>query len=123
METQLWRKILAPYRLAVDELVVKFTHIKQQYQDSRMYSPIEMVSGRVKRVSSILEKAKRKGVNLEELEEKIEDIAGIRIICQCTDLNLDGEFFRSFYRLYGIINNHMITAIPTWLALCNIILF
>ena len=47
-----------------------------------MYSPIEMVSGRVKRVSSILEKAKRKGVNLEELEEKIEDIAGIRIICQ-----------------------------------------
>ena len=82
METQLWRKILAPYRLAVDELVVKFTHIKQQYQDSRMYSPIEMVSGRVKRVSSILEKAKRKGVNLEELEEKIEDIAGIRIICQ-----------------------------------------
>lgn len=82
METQLWRKILAPYRLAVDELVVKFTHIKQQYQDGRMYSPIEMVSGRVKRVSSILEKAKRKGVNLEELEEKIEDIAGIRIICQ-----------------------------------------
>ena len=82
METQLWRKILAPYRLAVDELVVKFTHIKQQYQDSRMDSPIEMVSGRVKRVSSILEKAKRKGVNLEELEEKIEDIAGIRIICQ-----------------------------------------
>ena len=82
METQLWRKILAPYRLAVDELVVKFTHIKQQYHDSRMYSPIEMVSGRVKRVSSILEKAKRKGVNLEELEEKIEDIAGIRIICQ-----------------------------------------
>lgn len=32
METQLWRKILAPYRLAVDELVVKFTHIKQQYR-------------------------------------------------------------------------------------------
>lgn len=82
MEIQLWREILAPYRLAVDELVVKFNHIKQQYQNAKMYSPIEMVSGRVKRVSSILEKAQRKGVALEELEEKIEDIAGIRIICQ-----------------------------------------
>lgn len=82
MEIQLWREILEPYQLAVDELVVKFNHIKQEYQDAKMYSPIEMVSGRVKRVSSILEKAKRKGVELDKLEEKIEDIAGIRLICQ-----------------------------------------
>lgn len=82
MEIQLWREILEPYQLAVDELVVKFNHVKQEYQDAKMYSPIEMVSGRVKRVSSILEKAKRKGVELDRLEEKIEDIAGIRLICQ-----------------------------------------
>lgn len=82
MEVQHWRDILAPYQLAVDELVVKFNHVKAQYQDARMYSPIEMVSGRVKRVSSILEKAHRKGVDLSELESKIEDIAGIRLICQ-----------------------------------------
>ncbi|MDD7402385.1 MAG: GTP pyrophosphokinase family protein [Butyribacter sp.] len=82
MEIQLWRELLAPYQLAVDELVVKFNHIKQEYYDGRMYSPIEEVSGRVKRVSSILEKMQRKGVAFEELEEKIEDIAGIRLICQ-----------------------------------------
>lgn len=82
MEIQLWREILEPYRLAVDELVVKFMHIKRQYQYARMYSPIESVSGRVKRISSILEKAQRKGVELEDIESKIEDIAGIRIICQ-----------------------------------------
>lgn len=82
MELQLWRQILAPYRLAVDELVVKFNHVKQQYQDAKMYSPIEMVSGRVKRISSILEKTQRKGVDLAHLEEGIEDIAGIRLICQ-----------------------------------------
>ena len=62
METQLWREMLDPYRLAVDELVVKFTHVKQEYQDARMYSPIESVSGRVKRISSILDKAHRKGL-------------------------------------------------------------
>lgn len=82
MEIQLWRELLAPYRMAVDELVVKFNHIKQEYYDSKIYSPIEVVNGRVKRVSSILEKMQRKNVALDELEEKIEDIAGIRLICQ-----------------------------------------
>lgn len=82
METQLWREMLGPYRLAVDELIVKFTHIKQEYQDARMYSPIESVTGRVKRISSILDKAHRKGVPIEQIEERIEDIAGVRIICQ-----------------------------------------
>ena len=82
MEIQLWREILEPYRLAVDELVVKFMHIKQQYHYSHMYSPIESVTGRVKRISSILDKAQRKGIEFDEIESKIEDIAGIRIICQ-----------------------------------------
>ena len=82
METQLWRETLAPYRLAVDELVVKFNHVKQQYREAKMYSPIEMVCGRVKRVSSILDKLQRKGADLSQLEQKIEDIAGIRLICQ-----------------------------------------
>lgn len=82
MEIQLWREILAPYQLAVDELVVKFNHVKQQYQNEKIYCPIEMVAGRVKRIPSILEKAQRKGVSLENLTDKIEDIAGIRLICQ-----------------------------------------
>lgn len=82
MEIQLWREMLAPYSQAVDELVVKFNHVKQEYKDAKMYSPIETVSGRVKRVYSILEKIKRKGVGISDIEDKIEDIAGIRLICQ-----------------------------------------
>lgn len=82
MEVQLWREMLAPYQLAVDELVVKFNHVKQQYQNEKVYCPIEMVTGRVKRIPSILEKAQRKGVSIENLTDKVEDIAGIRLICQ-----------------------------------------
>lgn len=82
MEIQLWREILDPYRQAVDELVVKFNHIIQEYHNAGMYCPVEQVNGRVKKISSILEKCQRKGVELEELEERIEDIAGIRVICQ-----------------------------------------
>lgn len=82
MEIQLWREILEPYVLAVDELVVKFNHIITEHKNLGLYSPIEQVNGRVKTISSILEKAQKKKIELENIEEKIEDIAGIRIICQ-----------------------------------------
>lgn len=82
MEIQLWREILDPYVLAVDELTVKFNHIIEEYRKMGSYSPIEQVHGRVKTISSILEKAQKKQIPLAEIEEKVEDIAGIRIICQ-----------------------------------------
>ena len=82
MEIQLWREILSPYELAVNELVAKFNHLVKEHKDRGLYSPIEQVSGRVKSVTSILEKMKKKNISYENMEELIEDIAGIRIICQ-----------------------------------------
>ena len=82
MEIQLWRSILCPYELAVKELVVKFEHIISEHRENDLYSPIEQVTGRVKSVSSILEKMQRKHIPMERMEEEVEDIAGIRIICQ-----------------------------------------
>ena len=40
------------------------------------------MEGRVKSVSSILEKMQRKHIPMERMEEELEDIAGVRIICQ-----------------------------------------
>lgn len=85
MEIQLWREILEPYALAVDEMLVKFNHIIAAYRKAGMYSPIEQVTGRVKTISSILEKAQKKNIDIEHMETAIEDIAGIRIICQFVD--------------------------------------
>ena len=82
MEIQLWRSILCPYELAVRELIVKFEHIISEHRENDLYSPIEQVSGRVKSVSSILEKMQRKHIPMERMEEEVEAIAGIRIICQ-----------------------------------------
>ena len=82
MEIQLWRSILCPYELAVRELIVKFEHIISEHRENDLYSPIQQVSGRVKSVSSILEKMQRKHIPMERMEEEVEDIAGIRIICQ-----------------------------------------
>lgn len=82
MEIKLWRELLEPYSMAVDELVLKFRHVIEGYHKRGQYSPIEQVDGRVKTISSILEKVQRKKFELDEFEEKLEDIAGIRIICQ-----------------------------------------
>ena len=69
MEIQLWREILDPYRQAVDELTVKFEHMIEEHHNAGLYCPIVQVSGRVKKISSILEKCQRKNVPMEELEE------------------------------------------------------
>ncbi|MBR5712498.1 MAG: GTP pyrophosphokinase family protein [Lachnospiraceae bacterium] len=82
MEIQLWREILEPYALAVDELVIKFTHIQKSLRKQDDYCPIELISGRVKTIASIIEKCSRKKIPLERLEEEMTDIAGIRLICQ-----------------------------------------
>jgi putative GTP pyrophosphokinase len=82
MENIEWKKFLIPYEHAVEELKVKFRSIRSELLTVGAYSPIEFVVGRVKRVSSILEKAKLLDLELDEIEEGVEDIAGIRIMCQ-----------------------------------------
>ncbi|MDO4297520.1 MAG: GTP pyrophosphokinase family protein [Lachnospiraceae bacterium] len=82
MEIQLWREILMPYDIAVKELIVKFEHLIYEHRSSGLYSPIEQVTGRVKTVSSILDKAQKKHIAIDEIEKRLVDIAGVRIICQ-----------------------------------------
>ncbi|MDQ1909760.1 GTP pyrophosphokinase family protein [Paenibacillus sp. GD4] len=82
MDGRDWKKFLLPYEQAVEELKVKFKTLRQELKSREEYSPIEFVTGRVKRISSVLDKAKRLNVPMECLETGIEDIAGIRIMCQ-----------------------------------------
>lgn len=82
MDIMNWDELLLPYTQAVDELVVKFSSLASGYIKLEKPSPIEQVYGRVKKVSSILEKANRKGIHANDITSKIEDIAGVRIICR-----------------------------------------
>lgn len=96
MQTQQWREILIPYKQAVKELIIKFESIVNENRQLGKYSPIEYVTGRVKKISSILEKAKKKDIVIGKIEEEIEDIAGIRIICQFVeDIDRVVELIRS----------------------------
>lgn len=80
-----WKTFLIPYEQAVEELKVKFRSIRREYRRKNEYSPIEFVTGRVKEISSILEKANKFDIPLDRIEYEMEDIAGIRVMCQFVD--------------------------------------
>lgn len=77
-----WQHFLLPYQQAVNELKVKLRGMRKQYQDEEQHSPIEFVTGRVKPVESIKEKMVRRHVQVDRLEQDMQDIAGLRIMCQ-----------------------------------------
>lgn len=84
MDDKQWERFLVPYRQAVEELKVKLKGIRTLYEYEDDHSPVEFVTGRVKPVASILEKARRKSIPLHEIET-MQDIAGLRIMCQFVD--------------------------------------
>ena len=81
-ENRYWNSFLLPYELAVSGFIIKFESIRKEYLFKKISNPIESITGRVKTVSSILEKAERLNIDFNEISEDIYDIAGIRIICK-----------------------------------------
>ncbi|MGL5870341.1 GTP pyrophosphokinase, partial [Clostridium chrysemydis] len=80
-----WKSFLVPYEQAVDELKVKFKSIRKEYRKKNEYSPVEFITGRVKEISSILEKANKFGIPVDRVGYEMEDIAGLRVMCQFVD--------------------------------------
>lgn len=94
MEYERWDQVLAPYEHAVEELKVKFKNIRKEFLTKGEYSPIEFVTGRTKKIASIISKAKR--LNINDIENSMEDIAGIRIMCQ---------FVEDIYNIVNLIKS------------------
>lgn len=77
-----WQLFLAPYEQAVEELKLKLKNIRKEYRTTQRHAPIEFVTGRVKTKESILEKMSIRHIEPEDLLIGVQDIAGIRIMCQ-----------------------------------------
>lgn len=93
-ESLYWKSFLLPYELAVGGFIIKLESIRKGFILKYGNSPIEIVSGRVKSISSILEKAQRLGVEFDKIKEGIYDIAGIRITC---------KYIQDVYRVYELL--------------------
>ncbi|MBH4889128.1 GTP pyrophosphokinase family protein, partial [Staphylococcus aureus] len=77
-----WDQFLTPYKQAVDELKVKLKGMRKQYEVGEQASPIEFVTGRVKPIASIIDKANKRQIPFDRLREEMYDIAGLRMMCQ-----------------------------------------
>lgn len=80
-----WDVILAPYAQAVEELKIKLRGMRSQFEYESRHSPIEFITGRVKPIASIINKSEDKNIPLYKIEKELQDIAGIRIVCQFVD--------------------------------------
>lgn len=79
---QNWEEFLTPYNQAVEELKVKLKGMRKEFSKGNLHIPIEFVTGRVKPVNSIIEKTTLRNIPLDKLEIEMQDIAGLRIMCQ-----------------------------------------
>ena len=81
-----WKSVMFLYDSALKEISTKIEILNNEFVHIYSYNPIEHVKSRLKTPDSIVKKLKRYGyeVTIDNMVEKLSDIAGIRIICSFT---------------------------------------
>lgn len=82
-----YKELRMMYACAIKEVQTKFEVLETEFKVRYQRNPISAIQTRLKSSSSIIEKMIRKGIpfSLENLEEQIQDLAGIRVICSYVD--------------------------------------
>lgn len=94
-----FEKLMFIYSSAIKELEVKINIMKEQFNYFYNYNLINNVTSRIKEPKSIIKKMKKKNyeITYKEMIEKINDVAGIRIICPLKqDIFIVKEMIKSF---------------------------
>jgi len=127
------RKLMSYYKCALMEVETKFNVLNEEYSLEFDREPISSIKTRLKRLNSIKEKLERQNLplTLAAIEENLNDIAGIRVICSFPEdvYTLAEAFLRQddvrLIRRKDYIANpkpngyrslHLIIAIPVFLA-------
>lgn len=76
-------ELMTYYRCAIMEVETKFNVLNEEFSVQYDRNPIETIKSRLKSNESILKKLKRKELpfSLKSIEENINDVAGVRVIC------------------------------------------
>lgn len=75
--------MIAYYRCAIMEVETKFKVLNEQFSLEYDRNPIESIKSRIKSTESLAKKVRDKNISpdLKSIEDNINDIAGIRVIC------------------------------------------
>ena len=76
-------ELMSKYRCAIMEIETKFKVLNEQYSLQYDRNPIETIKTRLKSMESISRKLAQKGKSFsaKSMEENLDDIAGVRVIC------------------------------------------
>jgi len=80
-------KLMSYSRCAMMEIETKFNVLNEEYSLRHDRNPISAIKSRLKSIPSIQEKLKRKQLppTVSAIEENLNDVAGIRVICSFLD--------------------------------------
>lgn len=92
-----FEKVMFLYRAALKQLKTKIDILQEEMKLFSEYEPVEYVTMRIKKPENIIEKLNRKNLSLtyQNMFDEIEDIAGLRIVC---------NFKSDVYKLVDIIS-------------------
>lgn len=78
-----YQELMSRYKCAIMEIETKFNVLNEQFSIQHNRNPIESIKSRLKSLNSILGKLKRKQLpfSVDAIEENLNDIAGVRVIC------------------------------------------
>lgn len=81
-----WKEFFIGYKFALSEMNTKLDILNQEFEFIHNYNPIEHIKSRLKSPQSIMKKLKRKNldITIENAQQHVRDIAGIRISCSFT---------------------------------------
>ncbi|MEG0368521.1 MAG: GTP pyrophosphokinase family protein [Hungatella sp.] len=128
-----WTSLMFLYSSALKEINVKIEILNNEFVHIYNYNPIEHVKSRLKTPESIVKKLKRYDyeVTMENMTEKLSDIAGIRVICSFTSdiyqiadmLSRQSDVTVLYVKDYiknpkpnGYKSYHMVVTIPIYLS-------
>ncbi|WP_066890014.1 GTP pyrophosphokinase family protein [Clostridium nigeriense] len=76
-------ELMAYYRCAIMEVETKFNVLNEEFSLQYDRNPIENIKSRLKSTDGIIRKLNRKELpfSLEAIQENINDVAGVRVIC------------------------------------------
>ncbi len=128
-----WNSLMFIYNSALKQMNVKIEVLNSEFVHIYNYNPIEHVKSRLKTPESIVKKLKRMGceVNTFNMTEKLNDVAGVRIICSFTSdiyqiadmISRQADITVLYVKDYiknpkpnGYKSYHMVVTIPVYLT-------
>ena len=132
-KTNTFEKIMIIYEMAIEELKTKINILQKEFKVFYNYDLIDHVNSRIKKPERIINKMKKKGNELtyKEMIQNINDIAGVRIVCQLKDdifkirnlvekipgINIEKEKdYVNHPKESGYSSYHMIVKVPVTLS-------